>query len=564
MPFYYDSSQPMFKAFFVIARTVTVFGMVSVRFEFWLFLLFHGICVVFSEHIPDEVPWDAVSATLLFLTFLMTFYNGHCYERYIQLYFLCMDVLDGVIFMILELNVSMCYPEVENHRIGAAKYTIALMHIFFVGVAGGMNSKADWREIVRRGLLSKTEAEQLAAYPARSMERVLLLASWAMQVVDIGLSNDAFFTERSMRIAHTHNRLEACMTNILHGIHEIEDILALPIPFTYYHLMNIVLLVNLFGLAIVCATFKTYMTVFPYSVALGFFMGLREVSVMLADPFNGEDTDFPVESFLQYAFDHAVCLLEAFRHETPEKYVTKFVKKTAMFTKEQLEYQMPHDILYTKSFDPAISSPFSWNKEMPIQEMIGTPEGPTRILQSCTAVIGDKPRSIVMTPASPESFAIQPREEEKQGILGCLPCCRKKKHVQTIEEEIEAERLRLAKERKARLKQRERKLELKKEVKTKSEADILQEQNHELQREIDEVLSDIQQEEQKMRARSTEASEALDRWKATGSTARRKQKIDESKLVKFGEFGEAQDLILNIFGRSSNQMSDSGSAIDEA
>merc|ERR1711904_370258 len=100
---------------------------------------------------------------------------------------------------------------------------------------------------------------------------------------------------------------------ILGAMHEVGDINALPIPFPYYHEMNVVLVFNLLVNCLITASFTTYQTVFPFMISLLFFMGLREVAGALAVPFNGEDPCFPVDRFLQHAFDTAVILLEAFR-----------------------------------------------------------------------------------------------------------------------------------------------------------------------------------------------------------------------------------------------------------
>merc|ERR1740130_149949 len=109
--------------------------------------------------------------------------------------------------------------------------------------------------MVQRGLLTALEAEQLQNYPAQSIETVLVLSTWAMQTVDRGLEDDAFWGPRSMRIAHTHNRLQGYMTHILSAIHEIGDTMAMPVPFAYYHVMNVVLIFDMMMLCVLTASF---------------------------------------------------------------------------------------------------------------------------------------------------------------------------------------------------------------------------------------------------------------------------------------------------------------------
>jgi len=382
MVFYYEQNQPMYYALLVFARTKTIFGMVAIRFEFWFFLFVHVAGVVlFKMNILttgefDKFRWEAVSATQMFMVFLLTFFNGHCFTRYLYLYDLCMEVLDGTLFFVQEVIVSLSSPRVERHRVRAVKYVLAMMHIFFVGITGGMKTKTEWREVVRRGLLSKLEAEQLQCYPSHCVEAVLVLATWTMQIIDKALEDDAFWDFRSMRIAHTHNRLQNHMNTILSSVHEIGDVLALPIPYPYYHVMNLVLIFNLLILCVICASFSTYQTVFPFCVSVMFFLGLREVSANLAEPFNGEDSDFPIDTFLQYAFDTCICLLEAFRHGNAEEFVSRLLDGTSEFTNEQLRHKIPSHVIYTKNYDASVSSPFSWNREMPLLSLASHSKGP--------------------------------------------------------------------------------------------------------------------------------------------------------------------------------------------
>lgn len=442
MVFYYDQNQPMAFAL-TIGKTMTIFKMVCTRLEFWFFFALHCTGVVlFRLGILNtgefgKFRWEAVSATQMFMVFCLTFFNGHCFTRYLYLYDICMKVLDGTLFFVQELVVSMASPKVENHRIRSVKYVICMLHIFFLGIAGGMKTKQDWREIVKRGLLTKAEAEQLQLYPARSIEQVLVLAAWAMQIVDKALEDDVFWEGRSMRIAHTHNRLQDHMNDILRAIHEIGDVLALPIPFPYYHVMNVVLIFNLLVLSVITASFATYQTVFPVVVSLMFFLGLREVSGSLADPFNGEDSDFPIETFLQYAFDTAVCLLEAFREGSVEEFVCRQLAKTTEFTNEQVRHVLPSDILYNKAYDPVATSPFSWNKEMPLSTMAGTAKGPLHALKTKHMTLA-KDEAEIRNPRlhdDLESVEIEMPKPKRGLCARCCPCCCRAKRAQPPPEE---------------------------------------------------------------------------------------------------------------------------------
>lgn len=88
--------------------------------------------------------------------------------------------------------------------------------------------------------------------------------------------------------------------------------LANPIPFNYYHLMNLILIFNILMLATFSGLFRNYTTVFAFAIALLVYMGLREISTALADPFGQDPLDFPVPDFMRNCFDRAVSLLLGF------------------------------------------------------------------------------------------------------------------------------------------------------------------------------------------------------------------------------------------------------------
>merc|ERR1719329_254096 len=80
------------------------------RLEFWIFILLHlGATVVFrySDYSAVNFRWEASGALQFFLTFMLTFYNRHCYERYEDFYSACMDAQHSAMLFVHELTVSM-------------------------------------------------------------------------------------------------------------------------------------------------------------------------------------------------------------------------------------------------------------------------------------------------------------------------------------------------------------------------------------------------------------------------------------------------------------------------
>ena len=87
----------------------------------------------------------------------------------------------------------------------------------------------------------------------------------------------------------------------------VSDLLAMPVPYPYYHLMNVILCCTFGILVFVFSFFKSYLTSIPFLIMLVIYIGLREVSVGLADPFGEDFVDFPLAAFLLLLFCVPLC-----------------------------------------------------------------------------------------------------------------------------------------------------------------------------------------------------------------------------------------------------------------
>lgn len=308
-------------------------------------------------------PWEAAAALQFFLMFMLIFYNDHCYKRYLEFYAACMEVLRSSIFFVQELIISVPYDEVEKHRQVASRYILATVHLFYMNVTGGAAKGVEWHEICRKGLLTRDEARMLAEYPGRV---TLILTSWAMQVVLMALDKDIFWEPQKPHAAHVHNRLNLHTLAIIQSSHRVCNLLALPIPFLYFHLMNSILLVNFLVLGVAFAIFKTWLTAPAYGFAVLVYKGLRKVSIDLSEPFEQRASDFPVAQFLDYAFDHSVGLIEAFSHPDAYELLIKNVNSTQPFSDGELTRSAETKVDYSKT-SHSKANPFGWHKPMPFQ-----------------------------------------------------------------------------------------------------------------------------------------------------------------------------------------------------
>lgn len=369
MTVYYDPQSPIFNA--LTQCNDTIFKLVLGRVEFWVYMTLHVVMISLMLYNDVEIESDAVlqaaQAMQYFMTFFLTFYNANCYARYESLYPACMELMDSLLLFVQEMTISLHHPELQRHRVLAMKYLLASVYLFFMGITGGSIQGKEWSEVVRKGLLTKPEAQMLRSYPGGRVQ--LVLTSWAMQVVTDALTQDCMWKPKSQRIAHIHNRLDVYVVTMIKAYQHISNTMAMPIPFPYYHLMNLILVLNLIMLALLFASLKSWLTLFPFGTALLVFMGLREVSTALSDPFGMDAVDFPIAQYLDYTFDHAVCLTESFSHPDAYLRTIQMINIAKPFTDKQLKRTCNTEILYTKDFRPATDNPFAWNKDKPLKSL---------------------------------------------------------------------------------------------------------------------------------------------------------------------------------------------------
>jgi len=346
-------------------------------FEFWFYINFHSMIVFLS--LSGAVPllpvdWKASGAFQYFTTFFLTFYNGNCYARYQSLYTACCDLMDATLLFVREMTITFKEPETWKHRLQATKWLLAAVDLFFMGVCGNKLNMKEWTEVVKKGLLTKPEAQLLLKYPGP--EVVPILTTWVMIAIGDALELPTFHERRDpawtcvrgQKIAHLHNRLDLLMSKLMKSYRLISETMAQPIPFAYWHLMNLVFSLNFLLLALILASFQHWLTIVPFSMALMTFMGLREVSNQLADPFGDDIVDFPLAKYLDYTFDHAVCLLQAFSTEDAYERVRRQIKVSSPFNERQVRRHMKPENLYSVAYAAHQDNIYIWEKEQPLQE----------------------------------------------------------------------------------------------------------------------------------------------------------------------------------------------------
>merc|ERR1719188_2487923 len=150
----------------------------------------------------------------------------------------------------------------------------------------------DWQELQSKGLLRPAEVALLRRFDCdpttRGSAKHLVLLHWTGTVTrEVHVKSKA--------ISNTFKDMFARLTTILEMQQELVDMMELPVPYQYFHLLNMMVVVNLmlwaYAMGISTSVWAPILFIFAEII----FMGMLELASQLADPFGEDEVDFPVK-----------------------------------------------------------------------------------------------------------------------------------------------------------------------------------------------------------------------------------------------------------------------------
>merc|ERR1711879_903360 len=82
-------------------------------------------------------------------------------------------------------------------------------------------------------------------------------------------------------------------------------------PFQYFHIMSLMLLLNLLLWAYSLALQDSYFAPFIYIFVQMMFQGIRELATSLSNPFGIDDVDFPLQDWIEKAYTTVYLILQS-------------------------------------------------------------------------------------------------------------------------------------------------------------------------------------------------------------------------------------------------------------
>merc|ERR1712203_238123 len=91
---------------------------------------------------------------------------------------------------------------------------------------------------------------------------------------------------------------------------EVADTMNLPIPFEYYHLLNMMVTMNCCAWAYYMGVTHSYFAPLAYFFATLIFMGMMDLATQLSNPFGCDQADFPVNDWVGELMENMSALLD--------------------------------------------------------------------------------------------------------------------------------------------------------------------------------------------------------------------------------------------------------------
>ena len=256
---------------FIVQWRGTIFPLVLSDPLFWTLFILHIVLLTYQnlemaagrDGLPP-LDWNAASVSMGLLTFFVIFYGNHCYTRYFELFGQCIGIgriLTVWAFMV-KSTFSHCTPQ---RRWNIMRPMLAGMCIHYSIVYtdddedGKGVSKSEWQAIQEQNLLSQDECDQLDVYQG---PLPTLCATWALDEVKAALVQDQLDSDPRQDLLETrvaaktgqlvsqprltvYNRFEDLAREFTGLTGATMELLSQPVPFPYFHVLKILLLVAL-------------------------------------------------------------------------------------------------------------------------------------------------------------------------------------------------------------------------------------------------------------------------------------------------------------------------------
>lgn len=266
---------------------------------------------------PYEVvplDWRAAVVSLSLLFFFIVFYGNSSYQRFYQLYGHCVGIGGTTmewVSLVKWYSEGIPEPIRSTARWNAVRYVLGATHVLYYSLFGTGLEEDEWKIMAKRSLLSQEEIGVLKAYKGM---KPFLPCNWALLEVEGILVQSARQSAAAGTVldATRHELILSQFREVIFKFRghcgQIVNLLKQPVPFPYFHLLNVILLSQLVLLAYGLGTMSNI--AYYFSIPIMVFvtivlLGMRGLAVQLSNPFGTDAVDFELEAFMKGAYENA-------------------------------------------------------------------------------------------------------------------------------------------------------------------------------------------------------------------------------------------------------------------
>jgi len=244
--------------------------------------------------VKGPAPDDVSKVSTTFLVFFLVYYGGQCYNRYYTMYTACMNMAGDV-----QCWVGLCrvyFPLASPDILwNLSRHMVASVYFLYFEL-GGLSSdggrvitEAEWSVLFRSSLISANERKVLEKYRG---SRFFLMQSWALRLAADQIAKPDKAPGADIR------ELEKFALALRASGGTISNLLKQPVPFPMYHMLMVMMSVNLFVVAYALIESNTIMSIPVFFIVCFVCLGLKETAIALSDPFGMDPVDFETDVFM--------------------------------------------------------------------------------------------------------------------------------------------------------------------------------------------------------------------------------------------------------------------------
>ena len=204
---------------------------------------------------------------------------------------------------LVKLHLSGHDPNVQWNCL---RHVHAAAHVQYYTLQGATLTDDEQNVIQGRDLLTSEEIRRVVAYAGF---KPLLPIYWALSEVKAVLQADSLTdsSASALRYELRWNEFLSAALKLRAECSMIVNLLKQPVPWAYFHLLNLMTFVTLLLVSYFLAFVNSWaMTTTVHGVICLIVLGLKNLASAMADPFGDDVIDFKVEKFLAGMYENSI------------------------------------------------------------------------------------------------------------------------------------------------------------------------------------------------------------------------------------------------------------------